>query len=83
MSNIIKETLEDGTEYQFDLDVCEQQATKVLDELFQLENNLEDFDFTATIFSLYINCIHILSNSGWNKDELIKEVENHAETYLN
>ena len=79
MSNIIKETLEDGTEYQFDLDVCDKQATKLLDNLFELENNLTGFDFTATIFSLYINCIHILSNSGWTKDELINEINSHLE----
>jgi hypothetical protein len=77
MTNIIKETLADGTEYQFDLDVCEEEATRVLDDLFELEDNLKDFDFTATIFSLYIHSIHILSESGWTKEELIKEVENH------
>jgi hypothetical protein len=77
MSNLINETLEDGTEYQFDLDVCEEQATKVLDQLFELENNLEDFDFTATVFNLYINCIHILSSSGWTKEELVNEVANY------
>jgi hypothetical protein len=79
MPDIIKETLADGSEVQIDMDVCNEQASLALDNLFELEGELENFDFVATVFSLYVSCIHILTNSGWNKDELKSEVEYHSQ----
>lgn len=78
MSNIIKETLEDGTEYQFDLDLCADYADAAIAELWENEEVVENFDFTATIFNLFVSSIHILANSGWTVDNLIEEVHNHA-----
>ena len=80
MANIIKEKLEDGTEYQFDMDLCTEEADAVITDLYEKDGNLENFDFTATIFSLFVNSIHILNNSGWSTEDLVEEIYTHTET---
>ena len=71
MSNRHAEILDDGTVYCFDIDKCMDEADKVIETLFDREGEI-DYDFTAVVFSLFVNSIHILSNSGWSKKELIK-----------
>jgi hypothetical protein len=77
----IVEVLEDGTIYAFDLDVCDQEASNVLETLHEKEGNLFNFDFGATVFSLFVYCIHILRSSGWSTDNLIDEALSHCESY--
>jgi len=79
MTDIVKETLEDGTEYEFDLDVCNDEAELVLDELLAKEGEVYHYDFIATVFSLFINSIHILQAAGWEPEELIQEIYNHSD----
>ena len=74
MTNLIKETLENGEVYEFDLDVCNAAADQVLEELLEKEGEVENFDFVASIFSLFVASISILTQSGWTTDELINEV---------
>ena len=74
MTNIIKETLENGEVYEFDLDVCSAAADQVLEDLLEKEGEVENFDFVASIFSLFVASIGILTQSGWTTDELINEV---------
>jgi len=83
MTNIIKEILENGDVYEFDLDVCSAAADEVLDELLEKEGEVKNFDFVATIFNLFVASISILTQSGWTTDELINEVmasTEHADT---
>ena len=56
--NEIVEILEDGTIYYFDLDVCNDEADKLLTELYGKEGKVSNFDFTASIFNLFVNSIH-------------------------
>jgi hypothetical protein len=77
----IVEVLEDGTIYAFDIDVCDQEANLVIEALHEKEGKLFNFDFGATIFSLFIYCIHILRSTGWTTDNLIDEVLTHCESY--
>lgn len=76
--NEIIEILEDGTVYYFDLDVCNSEAEKLLDELHKKEGIVPNFDFSASIFNLFVNSIHILRNSGWTTEELLNEVLDHG-----
>lgn len=76
--NEIVEILEDGTIYYFDLDVCNDEADKLLTELYGKEGKVSNFDFTASIFNLFVNSVHILHDSGWSVEELIGEVLNHT-----
>ena len=74
----IVEVLEDGTINHFDLDVC-NAADEALELLWAKENTVLSFDYTAAVFSLFVDAINILSNSGWTTQELLQEVLNHSE----
>jgi hypothetical protein len=76
--NEIVEVLPDGTVYHFDLDVCNAAADQALEQLYEKEGNELGFDYTATVFSLFINAIHILTESGWTAEDLHREVEDHS-----
>lgn len=78
MADRITEVLEDGTVYCFDMDKCTEVADKIMDDLLEREGEI-DFDYTAVVFSLFINSIHILRNNGWSTEELIGEVVEHSE----
>lgn len=75
----IVEVLEDGTIYHFDLDVCDGEADKALEQLYAKEGVQLGFDYTASVFSLFVSCIQILTNSGWNTTELLDEVVTHSQ----
>ena len=77
----IVEVLEDGTIYAFDLDVCEKEAEKVLKNLQKKEGKVFNYDYSATVYTLFVYCIHILRESGWRTDELVNEVLDHTEDY--
>lgn len=78
MTDRVTEILEDGTVYCFDIDKCIDEADKVLEILHNREGEL-DFDYTVTVFSLFIQSIHILTSSGWSTNDLISEVLMHSE----
>lgn len=79
--NQIVEVLEDGTFHAFDLDVCEREAEKALKNLHKKEGKLFNYDYSATIFTLFVYCVHILRESGWQTDELVNEVLEHTSDY--
>lgn len=81
-SNEVVEVLEDGTVYYFDLDVCQNEAEKTLDDLHAKQDTILNFDFTASVFSLFIYSIHILSKAGWTPEDLIAEVLTHTDPEL-
>ena len=73
------EILEDGTVHTFSINRSTEHATKMLEQLYELEGKEIDFDFTAAVFSLFVDSIHILSESGWTTEELIQEVITHSQ----
>jgi len=79
MVDIIKETLPDGTEYEFDIDLSSDKAEELLNELFKLEDTVDKFDAVSAVFSLFISSIHILKHTGWTTKDLINEVLDHSE----
>jgi len=79
--NQIVEVLDDGTIYAFNLDVCDREAEKVLKNLYKKEGKLFNFDYTATVFALFVFCIYILREAGWQTDELVNEVLDHSQEY--
>jgi hypothetical protein len=76
--NEIVEVLSDGTVYYFDLDVCNDEAEKMLNELYDKVNTVPNFDFTSAVFNLFVNSIHILNESGWTTEDLLQEVLDHT-----
>jgi len=79
MADRIVEVLEDGTIYCFDLDKCAEIAENTLEKLYEKEGVELDFDYTATVFSLFVQSVHILTLSGWSTEDLIEEVLDHSE----
>ena len=79
MADRIVEVLEDGTIYCFDMDKCIEIANDTLEKLYEKEGVELDFDYTATVFSLFVNCVHVLSRSGWTTNDLISEVIEHSD----
>ena len=76
--NEVIEVQEDATIHYFDLDVCEKEAASVVDELITKQTIVPNYDFHATIFSLFIQSIYILSEAGWEPEELLDEVLMHT-----
>lgn len=77
----VVEVLEDGTFYAFDLDVCDKEAEKALKNLQKKEGKLFNYDYGMTVFTLFVYCVHILREGGWQTDELVNEVLAHTEDY--
>jgi hypothetical protein len=75
----IVEVLPDGTVYHFDMDICNAEADGVFDLLWSKEDNQLGYDYTATVYSVFVRAAHILSQSGWTVDELIDTVLTHTE----
>jgi hypothetical protein len=78
MVDIVKEKLDDGTEYQFDLDLCNEIADNLLDDLLDMDDTVENFDSVAAVYSLFVSSISILAEAGWPTEELIKDVIYHS-----
>jgi hypothetical protein len=74
----IVETLADGSTYVFNMDVCNEAAEDAMALLWSKEGRTEKFDYTAAVFSLFIDCIHVLSSSGWSTENLLDEVFDHS-----
>ena len=79
MVDIIKETLPNGEEYEFDIDLSADKAMEMLKKLYELEGTVDKFDYTSAVFSLFVSSIHTLKHSGWTNKELINEVLDHSE----
>jgi hypothetical protein len=76
MTNRVTEILDDGTIYCFDIDKCMNEADKVVETLRDRDGEI-DYDYGAVMFSLFITSIHVLSDYGWTREELLKEVIDH------
>lgn len=73
------EILPDGTIYTFSINRSNDLAHELLEQLYALEGQELDFDFTAAVFSLFVESIHILTDSGWSIEELLNEVVTHGQ----
>ena len=77
--NEIIEVLEDGTVHYYDLEVCNKEAYKLLDELYAKEGKVLNFDATATIFALFLESVQVLSYAGWTIEDLMEVVIENAQ----
>lgn len=73
------EVLADGTIYTFSINKSGEKATELLHQLHAMEGKELDFDYTAAVFSLFVDCVHILTASGWTTEDLLQEVVDHSE----
>lgn len=71
--------LEDGTIYTFSIAHSTELAQQAMQNLCALQDQEPDFDFAAAVFSLFIDSIYILTDSGWTREELVQEVLTHSQ----
>ena len=76
------EILPDGTVYHFDMDVCNDVADQVLDQLIEKEDNPLGYDYTATVYSLFAKAVYVLVDAGWTPQELLQTVLTHSDAAL-
>jgi hypothetical protein len=76
---LLTEVLDDGTIYSLDIAVCDQAADDALEALWEKEDSVLNFDFTASVFQMFIKSIHILTSSGWSTEDLVDAVYDHSE----
>ena len=79
--NLIVEVQDDGTERIIDIDMCNDTVDKVMESLFNLEEQVERFDVATACYGLFINAYYILLSAGWSMGELVKDMEEHLEDH--
>lgn len=79
MANIVSDVLSDGTIRVFDLDVCQSHAENVIEELWQKEGEVINYDFYSTVFALFAETVHLLTSTGWTTEDLIATVIDHSD----
>lgn len=72
------EILPDGTVYYYDLNVCAKEAEKTLDELYDKEKTVPNFDATAAMYTVFVEALYVLQFAGITTEELIDEVIKHT-----
>ena len=68
----------EGKKMRTDLDLCNEEALSALRYLWEQEDGDPLFDYTASIHSLFCHCVDILTHSGWDEQELMKEIVIHS-----
>lgn len=77
--NIIEELDDEGNVVNtIHIDLCNEIADGMLEDLADLQGEVTHFDFGVASFGLFVNCVHILLDQGWTMEELVKEVTDHA-----
>ena len=79
MANIISDVMSDGTIRVFDLDVCQAHAEEVIDDLREKEGKVINLDFYSTVFALFAEATHVLTQAGWTTEDLIAAVIDHSD----
>lgn len=79
---IVQRDADGNVEFEIDLDLCNTVADDMLSDMWELEGELENFDFVAAVFSLFVNSVHILLDHGWNTQDLLKAVQEHADSHV-
>ena len=84
MTNLVEDSIvtgknDDGTEFTFDLNICNLAAEQAVESLWEKEGVINNFDFTASMYSVFIQCVNVLSNSGFITRELLETVVAHSD----
>jgi hypothetical protein len=81
--NWIVQRDDDGNvEFEIDLELCNTVADDMLNDMWELDGELENFDFVAAVFSMFVNSIHILLDHGWSPQDLQREVTDHSQSHM-
>lgn len=80
---IVQRDADGNVEFEIDLDLCNTVADDMLSDMASLDGELDNFDFVAAVFSLFVNSIHILLDHGWTPQNLLQEVTDHSDGHMN
>lgn len=69
----------DGTVFYFDLEVCAEHARLVLEDLYEKEGTVPNFNFVAAIHALFMESAIILEAAGWETTQLVDDMYNCIE----
>lgn len=68
---------------QDDIDEAMELDERVWDDVIPILDAIdEDFPEQSSYFAMFINCIHVLLQGGWTKEELLQEIEQHYVIFL-
>lgn len=79
--NLIVAVDDEGNEHVIDIDLCNDTVDKVMESLFNLQEQEDRFDFTTASYGLFISAYHVLLSSGWSMAELVKDMEEYLEDH--
>lgn len=79
--NLIIDVDDEGNEYVIDLDVCNAVVDSVFESLAEQESEIENFDFTAACYSMFIISYRILLDSGWSMEELTRDLQDQFDDH--
>lgn len=72
--------MDDNTEFQNEL---EEVDDIIYEEVFPiLERIEEEYPEQSAFFNVFINSMHVVFMQGWSKADVLQEVEDHYEIYL-
>lgn len=72
------EVLPNGKIHYYDLDVCNKEAEKSLDELYAKEDTVPNFDAVAAMYAVFVESLYVLHYTGLSTEDLIHEVIKHT-----
>jgi hypothetical protein len=79
---IVQRDDEGNVQFEIDLNLCNTVADDMLTDMSELEGELENFDFVAAVFSVFMFSLHILLDNGWKAEDLVREVKEHTEQHV-
>lgn len=79
---IVQRDADGNVEFEIDLNLCNSVADDMLTDMWELDGELENFDFVAAVFSVFVNSIHILLDHGWTSQDLLREVTDHSQSHM-
>lgn len=72
----------DEDEEQFQADMAKVDEI-IWEEVFPVLDRIEDdFPDQSAFFNMFVSAMHVVFAQGWTKAELLQEVENHHQIFV-
>lgn len=81
MVDMITETLDNGEEYSFDMDVSHEISETLFDNLMEMQGEVENYDFESTVFCVFHTSMALLMSCGWTPDSLKEEITEYNKDF--
>jgi len=72
--------MEDNEEFQNDIETVDEI---IYENVFPILDKIEeDFPEQSAYYNIFINSMHVVFMQGWTKADLLQEVEDHYDIFL-